>query len=278
MYQRSFAVLAELAAEDLGPKTRARVEEQIGHNHYMTNAVEEARSHYLQAVASGHRPACRMPKFWKTIAGLVFEAGRFEEAAEYAEKWRTTNEAVHADFAHLHPLSPVELLLIAKYWSHLDRLRALSYVDMALAAAERSFDVPTLVWIRRLRNGEALAEVPPLERPWLAEPPLSLSAREVMRKVEIWQERRQLLTRPPPRPGPIGRGNVRDPIGWTSNSQRMTLDALMRPPVAAGSVAVVPQLPILPPPRTSDAVCRESPSRSGVPFARETDTEDCPEN
>ena len=242
MYEESFAVLAELAGEDLGPHTRELVDGLLGHNHYMTKALEEAHFHYLRAATSGLQPRCRMPGLWKTIAEVAFEAGRFEDAAHHAEAWRDANAAFHADFEHLDPLSPDDLLLIAKHWSHVDRHRALAYVDMALADAEQPFDVLTRVWIQRLREGEAPAEIPPLERPWLARPPVSLSALEVMRQVEIWQERRQLLAQPA-RP-PEALGGERE--AWTSDWQSMTLDALMQPPEAA--VEAAPQAPALPPP------------------------------
>ncbi len=246
MYDESFEVLSGLLAEAPRPRTRASVHERLGYNHYQVRNLEKARFHLLEASAA-HRPACGGPRRWKTLAAVAFEMGRHAEAAEYADAWQTSNEAIWQDFEGLRALTTAERLLVARYWSHVDRERALALAEAALAdaaepgtGAAADVDAATSAWIARLRQGEAPAEIPPLERPWLEQPAPSLSAAEAMRRVEVWQERRWRLTRPAEQPGGVPREE------WVTDSWRLTPGAVPPPPPAAVPLALhPPSLPAL---------------------------------
>ena len=262
MYDESFSVLQALMAEELTPDEAADVQWRLGLNHRATNDLKKARTHLLRAAVSGRVPACQVPSVWEALAATAFEMGSHDEAAEYAETWRTANEAVHADFDDVLPLEPREILLVAKYWSHVDRSRALAYVDMAVAGRRQDFNRQTVLWIERLREGDAPAAIPSPERPWLAEPAPALSAVEVMRRVELRQERRRRLTRPAKQPGMPPR------VEWVSEHDNTTLDAVLAfRPASASSVDSAPLAPVLPPLDLSDASNAELDSRqppSGV--------------
>lgn len=246
MYDESFEVLSGLLAEAPRPRTRASVHERLGYNHYQVRNLEKARFHLLEASAA-HRPACGGPRRWKTLAAVAFEMGRHAEAAEYADAWQTSNEAIWQDFEGLRALTTAERLLVARYWSHVDRERALALAEAALAdaaepgtGAAADVDAATSARIARLRQGEAPAEIPPLERPWLEQPAPSLSAAEAMRRVEVWQERRWRLTRPAEQPGGVPREE------WVTDSWRLTPGAVPPPPPAAVPLALhPPSLPAL---------------------------------
>ncbi len=277
MYDESFNMLAGLMAEDLTRDESAAVHKRLGLVHYRTKSLEKALFHYRQAAESQRVPRCQMPGIWVVLADVAFEMGRFEEAAEYAENWRAANEAVHPKYRNVLPLAPKEVLLMAKFWSHVERNRALAYVDMAMQDASHDFDAATLAWIQRLREGEAPAEIPPMERPWLAKPTPSLSTREVMRRVEVYLEGRRRLTRPTEQPAALAREE------WVSDWQRATtLDAIMLPP-AADDVAVELEAPVLPPPsareeaeedvleaghRDADQVCADGSSANARSLIR----------
>lgn len=242
MHDESLDVLEALAAEDLTRDERASVHRLFGVVYYRTKSLEKALFHYQQAVASRRFPECWMPGLWRALAGIAFEMGRFKEAAEYAENWRATNETVHPKYRNVLALTPEEVLRVAEYWSHVERERALAYVDTALQDAEHDFDAATLAWIQRLRKGEAPAEIPPRKRPWLDKPPLSLREEEVMRKVKVWREYRKRVTRPAEHPQALPREEwVVEDRHWT------TLDAIMLPP-STDDVAAVITAPVLPPP------------------------------
>ena len=246
MYDESFEVLSSLLAEAPRPRTRASVHERLGYNHYQVGNLEKARFHLLE-ISAAHRPACGGPRLWKTLAAVAFEMGRHAEAASYAEAWQTANAAIWRDFKGFRALTTAERLLVAKYWSHVDRERALALAEAALATAAepdtgdaaKDVDAATGAWIARLRQGEAPAEIPPLERPWLEQPAPSLSAAEAMRRVEVWQERRWRLTRPAEQPGGVPREE------WVTDSWRLTPGAVPPPPPAAVPLALHP--PSLPP-------------------------------
>ena len=256
MYDESFSVLQELMTEELTPDELADVQWQLGLNYRATNEPKKARTHLLRAAVSGRVPACQVPSVWEALAATAFEMGSHDEAAEYAETWHAANEAVHADFDDVLPLEPREILLVAKYWSHVDRGRALVYVDMAVAGRAQNFDAATLLWMAQLREGDAPAAIPSPERPWLAEPPPTLSAVEAMRKVELWQERRRRLTRPAKQPGMPPR------VGWASERHDMTLDAVLAfRPASASSVDSAPRAPVLPPLVVPDASSAKSDAR-----------------
>ena len=247
MYDESLEVLAELMAEDLDLYARDSAHELLGHNYYAIGDLEMARSHLLEVASSVRQPACGMPWLWKTLAAVAFEMGRHAEAAEYADAWRTSNEAIWQDFEGFRALTTAERLLVAKYWSHVDRERALALAEAALATAVEpgtgaaaDVDAAISAWIARLRQGEAPAEIPPLERPWLEQPAPSLSAAEAMRRVEVWQERRWRLTRPAEQPGGVPREE------WVTDSWRLTPGAVPPPPPAAVPLAMhPPSLPAL---------------------------------
>ena len=226
MYDESFAVLEALEGEDLTRDVRADVHESLGSIYYDTKALEKARFHWLQAIASRRHPECRVPGMWRVLAAISFEMGRFEEAVEYAQQWQATNDAIHEDFDHMGVLSGSDLLLIAKYWSHVDRARALEYVTLASKDESHDFDAATRVWIAQMREGEAPADIPPPKRPWLANQPPSLSAAEVLRRVEIRRTYRRRITRPAPQPGLPPRTE------WVEDWKKVTL------------VPVQPQQPI----------------------------------
>ena len=241
MYDESFSVLQELMAEDLTPDELADVHWQLGLNHRAMANPQKARIHLLQTAASGRVPACQMPGVWAELAATAFEMGRHAEAAEYAETWHAATEAVHGDFDSVAPLEPRELLLVAQYWSHVDRTRALTYVDLAVADPEHDFNAAARVWMARLREGDAPADIPPPERPWLAEAAPSLSALEVMRKVRLLQERRRRFTRPGKQPG-MAR------VEWATDRRSITLDAVMASrPASASLIDSAPSAPVLPP-------------------------------
>ena len=241
MYDESFSVLEELMTEDLTLDELADVHWQLGLNHRAMANPQKARMHLLQTAASGRVPACQMPGVWAELAATAFEMGRHAEAAEYAENWHAAIEAMHGDFDGVAPLEPRELLLVAQYWSHVDRTRALTYVDLAVADPEHDFDAAARVWMARLREGDAPADIPPPERPWLAKAPPSLSALEVMRKVRLWQERRRRFTRPGKQPG-MAR------VEWATEHRSITLDAVMASRSASASlVDSTPSAPFLPP-------------------------------
>ena len=216
MYDESFAVLAALEAEDLSRDARTHIHDDLGDNYYATKALEKARHHWLQAIASGRLPVCRVPDNWKALAAVAFEMGRHDEAADYAQRWQATNDAIHEDFFRMRALAGEDLLLIAKYWSHVHRAWALEYVAAA-SEGDSNFDAETRVWIARLREGEAPAEIAPPKRPWLANRPPSLSAAEVLRRVEIRQMHRRRITRPAPQPGMPPRTE------WVEEQKRVTL-------------------------------------------------------
>ena len=247
MYDESLEVLAELMAEDLDLYARDSAHELLGHNYYAIGDLEMARSHLLEVASSVRQPACGMPWLWKTLAAVAFEMGCHAEAASYAEAWQTANATIWRDFEGFRALTTAERLLVAKYWSHVDRERALALAEAALAAfaepgmgAAMDVDAATSAWIARLRQGEAPAEIPPLERPWLAQPAPSLSAAEAMRRVEVWQERRWRLTRPAEQPGGVPREE------WVTDSWRLTPGAVPPPPPAAVPLALhPPSLPAL---------------------------------
>ena len=257
MYDESFSVLEELMTEDLTLDELASVHRQLGRNHLTTANLQKARMHLLQTAASGRVPACQMPGVWEGLAATAFEMGRHAEAAEYAENWHAATEAVHGDFDGVAPLEPRELLLVAQYWSHVDRTRALTYVDMAVVDPEHDFDAAARVWMARLREGDAPADIPPPERPWLAEPAPSLSALEVMRKVRLWQERRRRFTRPGKQPGMAC-------VEWATEHRSITLDAVMvSRPASASLVDSTPSAPVLPPfvvPEAGESDSRRPPS------------------
>ena len=257
MYDESFSVLEELMSEDLTSDELADVHWYLGVNHRATANLQKARMHLLQTAASGRVPACQMPYVWQGLAATAFEMGRHAEAAEYAETWHAATEAVHGDFDNVAPLEPRELLLVAQYWSHVDRTRALTYVDMAVVDPEHDFDAAARVWMARLREGDAPADIPPPERPWLAEPAPSLSALEVMRKVRLWQERRRRFTRPGKQPGMAC-------VEWATEHRSITLDAVMvSRPASASLVDSTPSAPVLPPfvvPEAGESDSRRPPS------------------
>ena len=257
MYDESFSVLEELMTEDLTLDELASVHRQLGRNHLTMANLQEARMHLLQTAASGRVPACQMPGVWRGLAATAFEMGRHAEAAEYAETWHAATEAVHGDFDNVAPLEPRELLLVAQYWSHVDRTRALTYVELAVADPEHDFDAAARVWMARLREGDAPADIPPPERPWLAEPAPSLSALEVMRKVHLLQERRRRFTRPGKQPG-MAR------VEWATEHRSITLDAVMASrPASARLVDSAPSVPVLPPfvvPEAGESDSRRPPS------------------
>ena len=266
MYDESFSVLEELMTEDLTLDELADVHWGLGLNHRATANLQEARMHMLQTAASGRVPACQMPYVWQGLAATAFEMGRHAEAAEYAETWHAATEAVHGDFDNVAPLEPRELLLVAQYWSHVDRTRALTYVDLAVADPEHDFDAAARVWMARLREGDAPADIPPPERPWLAEAAPSLSALDVMRKVHLLQERRRRFTRPGKQPG-MAR------VEWATEHRSITLDAVMASrPASARLVDSAPSVPVLPPfvvPEAGESDSRRPPSAqvSGDPQA-----------
>ena len=268
MYDESFSVLEELMSEDLTLDELADVHWQLGLNHRAMANPQKARIHLLQTAASGRVPACQMPGVWGALAATAFEMGRHAEAAEYAETWHAATEAVHGDFDSVAPLEPGELLLVAQYWSHVDRPRALTYVDLALADPEHDFDAAARVWMARLREGDAPADIPPPERPWLAEAAPSLSALDVMRKVHLLQERRRRFTRPGKQPG-MAR------VEWATEHRSITLDAVMASrPASAGLVESVPSAPVLPPfvvPEAGESDSRQPPSARvrGAPQANQ---------
>ena len=248
MYDESFSVLQALMMEELTPDELADAQWQLGLNYRATNDLKKAQTHLLQAAVSDRVPACQVPLVWEALAATAFEMGSHGEAAEYAETWHTATEAVHADFDDVLPLEPREILLVAKYWSHVDRRRALAYVDMAVARPGEDFDAATVFWIERLREGDAPAAIPSPERPWLAEPAPALSALEAMRKVELWRERKRLLTRPAKQPGMPPR------VEWVSEHDIMTLDAVLAlRPASASAVDSAPHAPLLPPLDLPDA-------------------------
>ena len=241
MYDESFSVLEELMTEDLTSDELADVHWLLGLNHLTTANLQKARMHLLQTAASGRVPACQMPGVWEELAATAFEMGRHAEAAEYAETWHAATEAVHGDFDGVAPLEPRELLLVAQYWSHVDRTRALTYVNLAVADPEHDFDAAARVWMARLREGDAPADIPPPERPWLAEAAPSLSALEVMRKVHLLQERRRRFTRPGKQPGMAH-------VEWATEHRSITLDAVMASgPTSASLVDSTPSAPVLSP-------------------------------
>ena len=256
MYDESFEVLSDLLAEEPRPRMRASVHELLGYNHYNVGALEKARFHLLADGAGAQHPACGMPVRWKTLAAVAFEMGRHAEAAGYADAWQTSNEAVWRDFKGFRALTRAERLLVAKYWSHVDRERALALVDAALAAAAQpgsgdgtdEVDAATRAWIAQLRQGEAPAEIPPLKRPWLEQPAPSFSAAEAMRRVEMWQERRWRLTRPPEQPGGVPREE------WVTDTWRLTPGTIPPPPPAVVPLALhPPSLPALTVPTVAEA-------------------------
>ena len=257
MYDESFSVLEELMTEDLTLDELADVHWGLGLNHRATANPQKARMHLLQTAASGRVPACQMLGVWRGLAATAFEMGRHAEAAEYAETWHAATEAVHGDFDNVAPLEPRELLLVAQYWSHVDRTRALTYVELAVADPEHDFDAAARVWMARLREGDAPADIPPPERPWLAEAAPSLSALEVMRKVQLWQERRRRFTRPGKQPGMAH-------VEWATEHRSITLDAVMASrPANARLVDSAPSAPVLPPfvvPDAGESDSRQPPS------------------
>ena len=260
MYGESFGVLQALMTEELTPDEAADVQWRLGLNYRATNELKKARTHLLRAAVSGRVPACQVPSVWEALAATAFEMGSHDEAAEYAETWHAANEAVHADFDDVLPLEPREILLVAKYWSHVDRSRALAYVDMAVAGRAQDFDAATLLWMAQLREGDAPAAIPSPERPWLAEPPPTLSAVEAMGKVELWQERRRRLTRPAKQPGMPPR------VEWASERHAMTLDAVLAfRPASASSVDSAPRAPVLPPLVVPDAPSTKSDAHQPPP-------------
>ena len=240
MHDEALNVLEGLLAEDLTRDERASVHDGLGIVHFRTKSLEKALFHFRQAVASGRLPKCQMPELWQVLAEVAFEMGSFEAAAQYAENWRAANEAVHPKYHNVLPLTPAELLRVAKYWSHVERDRALAYVDLALQDANHDVDDATRAWLQRLAHGDAPAEIPPIERPWLAKPPPSLSALEVMRKVEVLQERRRRITRPAEQPQALARE------AWVTDWRRTTLDVIMLPPSAADVAPVVLEAPAIP--------------------------------
>ena len=256
MYDESFEVLSDLLAEEPRPRMRSSVHQLLGYNHYNVGALEKARFHLLADGAGAHRPACARPVRWKTLAAVAFEMGRHAEAAGYADAWQTSNEAVWRDYKDFRALLTTERLLVAKYWSHVDRERALALVDAALAAAAQpgsgdgadEVDAATRAWIAQLRQGEAPAEIPPLKRPWLEQPAPSFSAAEAMRRVEMWQERRWRLTRPPEQPGGVPREE------WVTDTWRVVPGAIPPPPPAVVPLALhPPSLPALAVPTVAEA-------------------------
>ena len=233
MYDESFGVLAALEDEDLTRDARADVHDSLGYNHYATKALTKARSHLLQAIASRRLPACYVPERWEALAAVAFEMGHHEEAADYAQRWQVTNDAIHEGFFHMRTLAGKDLLLIAKYWSHVDRARALEYVAAA-SEGDSDFDAATRVWIAQLREGEAPAEIAPRKRPWLANRPVSLSAAEVLRRIEFRQTYRRRVTRPAPQPGMPPR------TGWVEEEWKQVTLAPVQPqapvPLAHGGI------------------------------------------
>ena len=277
MYDESFEVLSGLLAEAPRPRTRASIHERLGYNHYQVGNLEKARFHLLE-ISAAHRPACGGPRRWKTLAAVAFEMGRHAEAAEHADAWQTSNEAIWQDFKGLRALTTAERLLVAKYWSHVDRERALALAEAALAAfaepgmgAAMDVDAATSAWIARLRQGEAPAEIPPLERPWLAQPAPSLSAAEAMRRVEVWQERRWRLTRPAEQPGGVPREE------WVTDSWRLTPGAVPPPPPAAVPLALhPPSLPALAVPGGPGASAPSTDQAAGCVEPNEADASSIP--
>ena len=239
MYDESLAVLEALEGEDLTRDVRADLHNSLGRNYYETKALEKARFHWLQAVASRRLPACYMPEMWRALATVSFEMGHYEETVEYAQRWHDTNEAVHEDFDRMGTLSGSDLLLIAKYWSHVDRARALEYVAAASEDDSHDFDAATRVWIAALREGEAPAEIAPPKRPWLAIPPASLSAAEVLRRIEIRQTYRRRITRPAAQPGLPPRTE------WVEDWKQVTL-VPVQPQLPIPIVNGTPNTPVLP--------------------------------
>ena len=239
MYDESFAVLEALEGEDLTRDVQAHIHGDLARNYYDTKALEKARFHWLQAIASGRLPVCSVPWRWEWLAAVAFEMGRFEEAVEYAQRWHLTNDAIHEDFDHMRALPGSDLLLIAKYWSHVDRAWALEYVTLASKDESHDFDATTRVWIAQMREGEAPADIPPPKRPWLANQPPSLSAAEVLRRVEIRRTYRRRITRPAPQPGLPPRTE------WVEDWKKVTL-VPVQPQLPVPNVNGTPEAPVLP--------------------------------
>ena len=256
MHEESLEVLAALVGEDLKPRTRDSARELQGYNYYAIGDLARAHAHLLEVASSQRQPPCGMPWLWKTLAAVAFEMGRHQEAASYAKAWQVSNEATWRDFAGFRALSLAERLLVAKYLSHVDRDGALAEVYAALADtraagamdAPRNIETATEGWIARLRQGEAPAEIPPLKRPWLEQPAPSLSAAEVMRRLEVLQERRWRLTRPPEQPGGVPREE------WVADTWRVVPGAIPPPPPAVVPLALhPPSLPALAVPTVAEA-------------------------
>ena len=277
MYDESFQVIAALMAEGLRPRALASAHRRLGWNHYAVGALAKARHHLLEVIGSGQQPACQQPWTWKTLAEVAFEMGRHAEAAKHIDAAQASHEKAARRFGNIEPLTKAQRLLAAKYWSHVDRQRALALVDAALATAAEpgpgdagdEVDAAASAWIARLRQGEAPAEIPPLKRPWLEQPAPSFTAAEAMRRVEVWQERRWRLTRPAEQPGGVPREE------WVTDTWRLTPGAIPPPPPAVVPLALhppsLPALRVPTGPRTSDPAavedqCAEAPC--AVPATR----------
>ena len=269
MYDESFQVIAALMAEGLRPRALASAHRRLGLNHYAVGALPKARHHLLEVLGSGQQPACQQSWTWKVLAEVAFEMGRHAEAAKHIDAAQASREAAARHFGHIRPPTKAQRLLAAQYWSHVDRQRALALVDAALATAAEpggdagdEVDAVTRAWIARLRQGEAPAEVPPLNRTWLQQPAPSFSAAEALRRVEVWQERRWRLTRPAEQPGGVPREE------WVTDTWRVVPGAIPPPPPAVVPLALhppsLPALTVPTGPRTSDPAaeagqCAEAP-------------------
>ena len=207
MHDRAVEVASALSEEELGLDDVADLEYVLGRSHYWQGHLEKALLHFRNAAESGRFPACTRAGIWRHLAAVSAELGRYDEAARYGERWREDHEAPRLSHKEgPNPLRPGHLLLLAKYWSHVDPRRALEYAESALAVA--SVDDPPVVldeaamrWIVRLRAGEAApAAVPPLDRPWLRQSAEQLAEAALQYRLKIERQHRKYVARPSAQP------------------------------------------------------------------------------
>lgn len=196
MYEEAIETLSALLADELGKDHFAFVDHQLGRAYYHAGELEQAAFHSLRAAESGRFSTCWRASLWRRLAAISFEAQRYEEATEYGERWHGDLEALRLAYDDVGPPAATHVLALAKYWSHVDRQRALSYAEIAAARWQGRMDPATANWIDSLRVGDAPADIAPMARPWLREPVGRLVEEEIERRMEARLERRTFLVRP----------------------------------------------------------------------------------
>ena len=188
--------LLELKEGELGRDGRPSAEQSLGLAYYRKGDLEKALFHTRNAADSGRLPIWWRAGMWRRLAAISFELGRHDDAAAYGEEWRKDHEAAWREYPEAGSFAPADVLALAKYWSHVDRKRALEYAEDALATTANGLDEATEQWIARLRAGDAPAVIPPMDRSWLRQPPPKLTETEVLRRLDVMREHREYVTQP----------------------------------------------------------------------------------